>query len=663
MEQEHQGRAGEMIRTFDLERHPRLITALELAWILGWTLWLGRAYLDMDPGQWPVGQEFGMAIHPHVIWTRLSDCGACVLWNGYINGGQPTFGELHAAVAHPLVIAGTVLFGVVNGAKVALLGSLFTAGLAQWWLARVMGLGRLARLWVAGMAVAGGHLAGRMEHGVVGVVISTAACSLVLAPALQVALHGRRRDAVLLGVTLALAIVAGQGYLQIALFVGILPLFLLLLFEQGRLRAPWKAFALSILLALLLAGVYLVPLAHFLPQIVKDVDPAFVAAQPLSYMPLNLVIGEVDFFQNRLLGREPWPYLYLNYIGWIPVVLAIAAVRLVPRRQLKLFLFLWLGVGTVLLLASALPFQWLARILPETQGSLVGIRSAPLMVGLAVPFVLGLAGWGLDLLARQSWPSLSLGTAGDVPRLSVNTKVLVLPLLLFWSLRSVYQFSHPWWETQAPPPETDLVAELQVQSAQWVAMPFGDHYWVPAAAEQGLKLTNQARPAYWRDRAPPPPFLSLVRGEDASVTPWRTLDGFALVRDAESQYASVRSGQERLPCTAEASGGHIDVVCDADVPGRLVVRENGWSGWRVWRDGERVWLGQEGGWLAVTAPAGRHTYAFRYAPWDAQVGVGLTMLGLVSAAFAWWPGLLAAFRSWLGLARVALRRWAWRRAR
>jgi hypothetical protein len=193
-------------------------------------------------------------------------------------------------------------------------------------------------------------------------------------------------------------------------------------------------------------------------------------------------------------------------------------------------------------------------------------------------------------------------------------------------------------------------------------MPYGVHFWAPVAAAQGLKLTDQVRPASWRDRVPPPPGLRLVWGQDATSTPWRTLDGFYLVRDDENPYAYVQVGEALLPCVAQAQGGHIDVACDVDVSGTLVVRENAWTGWRVWRDGQRVWVGRENGWLAVAAPAGRHTYAFRYVPWDAPLGMFFTFVGLLTAAAWWWPGLVRAFRNWLGLARAALGRRPRRRA-
>ena len=212
-------------------RQRAVYTALELLAIVGWAMFLGRDYLDLNPNIWPQGREFGMAIQTHYIWTQLADCGSCILWNGSINGGAPAFAELHGAVLHPLVIIPTLIFGSVNGAKIGLVGALAMAGLAQWWLAKVMKLGLVARLWAAMMAVAGGHLAGRMDMGVVAIVLSTAAASLVIAAGLDLALTGRRRSAVLLGITLALAIVSGQGYLQIGLLFGILPAFIIRLRE------------------------------------------------------------------------------------------------------------------------------------------------------------------------------------------------------------------------------------------------------------------------------------------------------------------------------------------------------------------------------------------------------------------------------------------------
>ncbi len=72
------------------------------------------------------------------------------------------------------------------------------------------------RVWSAALVVVGGHLAGRMERGVMNVVLSTAACSMILPPLLKLAMTGERRSALQLAVTSVLAILAGQGFTHLS---------------------------------------------------------------------------------------------------------------------------------------------------------------------------------------------------------------------------------------------------------------------------------------------------------------------------------------------------------------------------------------------------------------------------------------------------------------
>src|SRR5450759_2521761 len=133
---------------------------------------------------------------------------------------------------------------------------------------------------------------------------------------------------------------SGQGYVQVGMALSVVPaLAILLLDRRLRLVPIWREFALAGGLALLLAGVFLVPLIHFWPSMDKDTDPQFQSAQPLDYTPLNLVIHDADFYHSSSLGNQPFAYLYANYIGWVPILLAIAALRLIPRNQKRLLVF------------------------------------------------------------------------------------------------------------------------------------------------------------------------------------------------------------------------------------------------------------------------------------------------------------------------------------
>ncbi len=621
-------------------QHTRWSTWAELAIIGLWTIWVGRDLLNFDRTLVLTGREFGMSIQSHFVWQWLSRCNLCVLWDGSINGGAPAFTELHGAVLHPVVVITSVLFGAINGAKLTLVITLFMAGLAQWWLARVMGLGRLPRLWVAAMAVVAGNLSGRMESGLLAESLSTAACALTLAPGLQLALTGQRRATILFAITLALAATAGQGYLQIGLIIGLFPAYLVFFFDKNRrIRPLLKEFLLAGVLSLLLAGVFLVPLAHFWPNFIKGSESGFNSAQALEYAPLNLVIRDFSFYLNQSLAKWATPHMYLNFIGWVPILLAVVALRLVPRKQLRLLIFLLVALGCVFLTSSAVTL----RILEQLRfGFITSVRYASVIAGLAVPLVLALAGWGLHLLLQCAWPRISLRRfASNHPwtarSFSIRYLVLVLPLL--WSIAAAYDFSHPWLRLDRTHPDVYTALQLAKQpTAQWIEMIYGEQFWTPAALDADMKLAKSIRPWDWRNHDLPPSFIQATRDpqqvDTTNVNYLGQVGQLWLVKHPQNEYAYINTGPQKIPCAATASGGDIDVDCSTNSAGKLMVTENSWTGWQASRDGTPIVL-DDNRWLSVEAPAGSHHYEFRYRPWDVWVGLLLTLIGIVLCV-RWW---------------------------
>jgi hypothetical protein len=117
--------------------------------------------------------------------------------------------------------------------------------------------------------------------------------------------------------------------------------------------------------------------------------------------------------------------------------------------------------------------------------------------------------------------------------------------------------------------------------------------------------------------------------------------GLNIVAHPENEYALVETSGGLVPCRAQAQGGDIDVDCQTAAPGQLTVRENFFSGWSVRRDGAAAALGA-GPWLTVQAPAGEHHYTFRYRPWDAPLGILLSLAGLALAVWLWFRPAAAA---------------------
>lgn len=625
----------------------RFHVPLELGLITLWSVWVGRGFLNLDARVLPQGREFGLAIMSHAAWANLGRCGACVWWNGLVNGGNPTFVDLHGAVLHPVVVVSTLLFGMIDGGKIVFVVSLAMGGIAQWWLARAIGLHWPARLWGGALAVVGGNLLGRMDVGIVGVPLATAACSLAVAAGLDLALNSGRRTVVVLAIMLALACLAGQGYLQLGLLFGILPVFALMSWPNRRLR---RDLVLACGLALLLAAPLLVPLVHFWPNFTKLSDPSLQTAQPLIYLPLNLVIGDASFYRiENVLGRGAYPWLYVNFIGWTPIVLCMVALRLVPRHRLRLLLFFLIATGLIFLLASGIILRLLALLSSDMAGM---IRYPSLIAGLAVPLILAVAAWGLELLLIQiaaivhgevvlrpfrtiTFPRWLSG--GRVRLFSIRLLYSLIALWLIWSVAGVYNANKIWigLTTQRGDVQRSVTV-LKALGMRWIEPPYGEYGWQLRALADGLKLTNVIRPWSWRSRELPP-------GSNLATYESYAQPGARLMQHIESififirpsvHYAYVTNGIQKISCQSSGYGGNIDIVCDTDTAGTLLVQENSWSGWSVRRDGHAGTL-LPGQWLRTAAPAGHHIYAFRYRPWDAPLGLTLMAVGIGWCAWLW----------------------------
>jgi hypothetical protein len=317
--------------------------------------------------------------------------------------------------------------------------------------------------------------------------------------------------------------------------------------------------------------------------------------------------------------------------------LAIVALRLVPRNELRLLAFFLTAIALVYLVSGAVTLRLLAPFLSEV---VAGVRHPPQIAGLANPLLLAVAAWGLDLLLKMDGPKLVLMLPGQdtsKSRPSVRVVWLALALPLIWSLQSAFVFSQNWLKTAPYRAELyQVVQALKTETAEWVKFPFGEHFWISPALEAGLKLGTGIRAWNWKEHDFPPVIREGTRDPIIKDAPnlLGTIDGVNLVAHPENEYALVGTGSQPIPCRATATGGNIDVSCQTDIPGRLVVQENAWSGWYAWRDGKATPL-LFNRCLAVEAPAGRHEYRFRYLPWDVPLGFLLTLIGIALSAWLW----------------------------
>jgi hypothetical protein len=630
-------------RTWRSRLSPWTAPLVEILILLAWTLLVTRPYLNLDPTMIPAGSEYLSEIQGHNVWVTARQCGLCALWDGSSIGGHPAFADLHGSVLHPLVVLSTLGWGLIDGSKLALVGAFLMAGIAQWWLAWELRVGSVARLYSAAIAVVAGSLAGRMNQGVFAVVMSTSACALVMAAAVAFGRRSTLRAVVALGAAIALAAVAGQGYLQVGLAFLAPAALILVPWGQPESGRVLGRLALAGGLGLMLAGVFLIPFAHFLPQFGKDLDPNFASAQFFKYVPLNLVINDLDVYLRQTLHTIPYPYLYTTFVGWVPVLLAVYGLggnHAAWRRRVVVFL----GVVIVLSfwIASAGPLRWLVRVSPFQMLTdfVAGLRNPSLIAGLAVPCVLGLAALGLDRLLHCRWPSLKLvgsGSEHDPGSVDLDLRwLLAIPLL--FSLLTARAFAGSQIRSvKSDSSVASVIAALKTPDLQWVNTPFGEHFFISPAIASGLKLAVGWQPWQWKGRPVPEPVLQADRqGNPPEMVPVGEVGGVPIYEAPPGrEYAVVgHPDGSRTVCTAAGVGGNIDIACDTPTDGILVVKENSWSGWRGDLDGRQTDLNFDR-WLSVDFPAGSHSVRFRYRPWDVLLGMALSLSGVVLACILW----------------------------
>ena len=614
-----------------LKSKKRLQISVELLFVLLWALYFGRGILDFDPYTWLWGREFGSQILTHHLWTNIQECGLCALWNGDINGGYPALADIFGSMLHPTVIVPTLIWGTVIGTKVSVVFSLAIAGIAQWWIALRLSVGWLGRMWSAMMVIVAGHLSGRLEIGAIGIIISTATASLLLALILELREKQTRGAMISLAVVGAITIISGQGYIQLGVIAWSPALVFLILDNNFKVHPIWKKYALAIFLSILLAGVLLVPMLHFFPEIQKDIDPNFNSAQSLDYLLLNLFIRDWDYMNSTVLGKLPYPYLYNIYIGWIPVVFALFCLRFSRKSEEHLLLALVFGSGLALLMASGIPLRKLIDVFPIISG----FRHIPIVAGLAIPGILGLAAYGLDCLWKLDWPRITISSNKSWPILNINSAWLLL-IPMFLSIRLGYEMNINYLKVEDKYSLYQDVSTLQTNDLQWVATPYGELFWVEPILNQNLKLVNVIWAWKWIEHKSPEPYLLSNRnGAPPGYTKTDlSLNTIPIYIKEEAVYAKVINNDKQQTCSALGSGGKLSIHCNTSFDGKLIVQENSWSGWKAWMDGERTPL-IRGQWLSVNAPAGEHTFQFRYRPWDVPLGLSLSLIGIIICIYLW----------------------------
>ena len=113
--------------------------------------------------------------------------------------------------------------------------------------------------------------------------------------------------------------------------------------------------------------------------------------------------------------------------------------------------------------------------------------------------------------------------------------------------------------------------------------PFWEHFWTERATTAGLKMSQGIHRWRWNGRPLPEPVRLANRGANPpELTPVSRVGDLTISTTSppgEGAEALQENEGQRLVCTAQGTGGDIDVTCPGATAAVLTVKENAASGW------------------------------------------------------------------------------------
>ena len=588
-----------------------------------------------------LGDEFMVHIISLQNWTNSQLCGLCMMWGNSI-GGMPVFADPYGSFQHPLVMITTLLFGPLAAANITLAGAIFILGFSGYLFCTTFQLHRIVRIWITVTMIYGGLIAGRIAVGSIGLPLSLSFATLSFVYFLTWAHNPSRKNGILLSIIVSMLLVAGQGYMQIAFVVTLIPISMYLYAlkkAHAMAQIPWMAALVSALIAPFLLTFW-ANNAFF----GKDTDLTLSSTQHIGFIMLNYIVDNLDFYNTAVLGRPAFPYLYSNFIGYPIVLGAFVAVLLAVIRHpiidkfIALIYLIFGSVVVVLVLASGDGQHWIMGfdIAPLTQ-FVIGLRNLTLVTSYAGALLVLLAAICGDFLIRQLQTAIAL--------IRVNTWVIkghahwLVVAVMTWHVLTLYAYNKQFYQFSDQDSPTLLVAEfLKTQPIGGINVE-ANYQVFDIMQTQKKMITQMFYPWLLINTSPTGTMYQLMSAPPNDMTTWQELKRFdetwAIYKstDTNQQYALHTSKNDALtPCTAQGTGGDMDVWCTTGTNGILRIYENNLDSWQAWVDDVPTDVISVNKFVAVPVTSGAHHIVFRYRPW-------YTILGLI-VSWSTWAGLI-----------------------
>ncbi len=517
------------------------------------------------------------------------------LWNPFIKGGVTLAGNTLNHVWGPSFIP-ILLFGSVAGVKVCIFLYLLIAQCGMFLLAQQHRIAKEGAFLAAILYTLGGVYAHRLTHG------HFEWIAIAWIPFIVLMIHNafkrfNKKTICAGGVFLAFLFLDGGPY-QFAFLSVFLAFYTIFLMVKCKSLKPLTAVILIFVIGMSLSSIKLFPMYERVkkfPRVGGEINFYGLSAPPKA----DKMMYQMFLSRNQRHRSNTWMPYILNvgcYVGWIPLILACAAVLTRPRKHLPL-VATTLFIGWIMLGDSAPLNLW--GILHTLPG--FSLLRIPSRFNVFVLFALSLlAGEGLAMLKVKVNNNRWLHS---IPLLIV----VVVAMDLLWVNGKVFRVAF-----SVPP----ITVEPEGQLKHYEKSPYLTHYREGTLYEVFHNVRSAAFPAVLENRGVRDTLSTINR--ETEVLPF-----------THPQYRGEVwfDGEEGKITHTTITPNRITVETDGLVK-TLVINQNYDDGWNV-RGTSTAKVISRNGLLAVEIPAGQRTIELSYLPHPFLWGTGVTLATLL----------------------------------
>jgi hypothetical protein len=613
-----------------------------------WYWFIGRWWYDtIIPG----GLEYSRSMHSFYFWQMWQQCGECAYWSP-LNGGSPALQDAYGSFLHPLSMLTSLQFDAMTGSALTVELAFLLMALASWWFAYQLNVHSIVRVWFGLASMMGGHMTSRLELGNIGLALSLASAWLTVVSIWWFVARPNLLRAIVVAMTLAGTLLAGQGYVQLIL-VSLLPLLGWYAWQQQVFAMPRRQLVVYGGVIATLVITITAPLwVHVIQPnqlYIKEVAEDNRFYQPITRLFANLILDDYDLAKSDIYNNFAYPWAYSTFIGVSSVIFALSGlywIRAVAHRVVY-GVFAAIAVWSAVIASGGL--TWLVQYIPNewVQIQIAGLRYLVVANGYLALSLLVMAMLALHAVLTEShwWPAVMQRIRTPmIGQLGVTVGVV---LLLVVNLQQLYAFNKSWVDdvNGYDPQHQRFVDVLNtephglVQAPNWLLMPLlANNYKMTGVVIPWQKPVNILPEPQYMVEMEQPVNSELIAVHDENWSIYRNLAptaAYAVVFHADGA---------TTPCRAHATAGDVDVECTLDQPGELRVAEFMLPGWLAMRNNIAVALNHDAvgnddnlNFIRLPVDAGESTIALRYRPWYATLSmyayVGGWSLALVMMVF------------------------------